>query len=265
MARDDARMTFTEHLAELRLRIIRSGIALVIGCVVCYAFSDQIFELIAYPLQPVGGLLPAATSNPEAAPPDSAAIQWSAMNFLEPVMVKLRLTLYAGALLALPFIVYQICAFIFPGLTPGERKIAKFLLFGSSTLAVFGVLVAYFGVFPLVLPYLMQWMPEGVIMQLRMNENISLILMLLLGFAVAFQFPLVVLALVYVDLLSPETLRKYRKIAIVGIAVLSMVLTPPDPLSWVIMMAPLVILYELSIWSSYAVVRKRKTPVTATS
>jgi len=139
--------------------------------------------------------------------------------------------------------------------------VVQILITGCSILAIIGVGVAYFGVFPLVLPYLLQWVPDWVQVNLRLNETLSIIAFLLLGFSVAFQFPMAVLVLVYIGLLTPQTLKKYRKLAIIGMSIISAVLTPPDPFSMLIMLAPLVCLYESSIWLSYLVIlRKRRTP-----
>jgi sec-independent protein translocase protein TatC len=105
---------------------------------------------------------------------------------------------------------------------------------------------------------LLQWAPEGIEITLRMNENVSLLIKGYMAFAIAFQFPMVVLVLVYLDLLSPATLRQYRKFAVVGIAFLSALFTPPEPISMIIMMVPLYLLYEISIWASYLVIRRRE-------
>jgi len=263
-------MTFTEHLGELRIRIIRSGIAVIIGFIFCYIFSNQIFIILSRPLTPLktAGVITEKPETPEAKPGDGTQTpgnkrpppQWTVLNPLEPFLVKIKLAGYAGVLLAFPYILYQLCAFVFPGLTAKERTMAGYLIFGSSGFGVFGVLIAYFGVFPLVLPYLMAWVPENVTFQLRMSETVSMILLALAGFAVAFQFPMVVLVLVYLGLLSPETLKHYRRPAIIVLAVAAAVLTPPDPISMMIMLIPLLFLYEISIWMSYLVVRKRNKP-----
>lgn len=265
---DEARMTFTEHLGELRTRIIRAGIAVLVGFVVCYIFSNQIFEILRRPLmqletagvvkyQPdaAEGTAPSAEQGPEK---KESRAQWTILNPIEPFLVKVRLAMYIGLVIALPVVVYQLCAFIFPGLTPTERKAARFLLGGCAFFVVFGIAVAYFGVFPLVVPYLSQWAPEGVVIQYRMNETVTMVLLFLAGFAVAFQFPMAVLVLVYLGLLTPATLKQYRRPAIVGLAVIAMILTPPEPISMTIMLVPLVILYEMSIWMSYIVLRRSK-------
>jgi len=271
VSNDEARMTFTEHLAELRTRIIRSMIAIAVSFAICYALSNYIFNVIAWPLSPLqqaGLLKPGPAPAPGETPHTSTAhqppnAQWTVLNPLEPFLVKLKLAAYASVLLALPFIIYQLCAFVFPGLKPGERKMVQFLLFGCAGFGLLGAGVAYFGVFPLVLPYLMQWVPEGVQFQFRMSETVMQIILGLLGFAVAFQFPMVSLALVYLGLLTPAGLKRYRRLAIVVLAGAAAVLTPPDPISMMIMLIPMMLLYELSIWLSYAVYRRRHGGKTA--
>lgn len=266
MSTDEARMTFTEHLAELRTRIIRSMISIVVAFIFCYALSNQIFMLIAWPLAPLheaGIVTPVQPPEPGATSAETPAhqtpkAQWTVLNPLEPIMVKIKLAAYASVLIALPFIMYQLCAFIFPGLKPNERRMVQFLLFGCAGFALLGVVVAYFGVLPLLLPYLMQWVPEGVQFQFRMSETITQILLGLFGFAVAFQFPMVSLALVYLGLLTPETLKRFRRLAIVVLAIAAALLTPPDPISMMIMLIPMIILYEISIWISYSVYRRRQ-------
>lgn len=263
---DEARMTFTEHLAELRMRIIRSGVALLIGMAVCFIFYERIFAILAYPLRGLEEqqILVRENENSEPLVGNSKEKLWLILNPLEPFLVNLKLAAVGGIVLALPYVLFQMCAFVFPGLKPTERKAVRILLFGCSILVVLGVGLAYFGVFPLVLPYLMQYAPEGVEFKLRMNETLTLILKGLAGFAVAFQFPMVVFVLVYLGLLDPATLKRYRRVAVVGLALISALLTPPDVASMLLMLGPLVLLYEASIWISYVIVwRRKKRPAPA--
>lgn len=273
MTEDETRMTFTEHLGELRDRLIRSMIALVVCVFICFAASGPIQYVLAAPLLPLvpaaaSGVSPEGTVAPETAPPAIAPgtvpavkppreFHWTVLNPFEAIKVKLKIATYGGLVLAFPFILWQLCAFIFPGLKPNERKLAKILFGGCGALGILGVVVAYLGVFPLILPYLMEYTPEWVSVQLRLDETLALIVKGLAGFAVAFQFPMVVLTLVYMDLLNPETLRKHRRVVIVGLSVAAAFLTPPDPLSMMIMLVPLVLLYEASIWASYLLIRRK--------
>lgn len=288
MTDNEARMTFTEHLAELRVRIIRSAVAIAIGFIICYIFSNAIFDVVSGPLAPQGSaqitsatppldvdgkpILPATPPGPEPASPSPSdgkpepgapaapnapaptPVRWFAGNPLEAFLVRLKLAGYGGLVLASPFLIYQICAFVFPGLTPREKKAATFLLSGSSLLGLAGVFTAYFGVFPLIMPYLGSFLPKGVDLQFRMGETVAMILLGMLGFAVAFQFPIVVMVLVFLDLLHPDTLRKYRRVAIPVMAIGAAILTPPDPISMMIMLIPLMLLYEVSIWLSYLMI-----------
>lgn len=269
---DEARMTFIEHLAELRIRIIRSCTAVVVAFLLCYAVSNQLFDVVRYPLSALekakqqvittDPAKPGEEAKPLPKEDEGAQAEWVALTPLEPFYVKLKLAAFAGLVLASPFIVYQICAFIFPGLKPSERRLAKILLVGCSSFGAFGVIVAYFLVMPMIVPYLIQWTPPGVINQLRMKDTMDFIMIFLAGFALAFQFPMVVLALVTLDLLDPATLKKQRRLAIVILAVAAAVLTPPDPGSMLMMLIPLMGLYELSIWMSYIVIRRKKAAAT---
>ena len=279
MVDNEARMTFTEHLAELRARIIRSLFALGFGVIFCYVISDQLIVLLASPLAPLGesGILttPQAGQEPSQGAPSGQPtgsrenppipssqpvrqVEWTVLNPIEFVIVKFKVAGYGGFLFALPFAIWQFCAFVFPGLLPHEKRVLKILIFGCSILAVVGVSVAYFGVFPLVLPYLLEWTLPFIKTQLRLNETLDIIIKLMAAFAIAFQFPMAVLILVYMDLLTPQKLREFRKFAIVGMAIASAALTPPDVFSMIVMLAPLLLLYEASIIFSYLVVRRRK-------
>ncbi len=278
---DEKRMTFTEHLAELRTRIIRSGICLLVCMIICYILSNYILQVLAYPLMPLAekGIIQTApdskslpdgeqTAIPDAgqtAEPVKRSVKpvWTVLNPLEIIFVQLKIAAYMGFLLAFPFLAWQVCAFIFPGLRENERRVVKVLVFGCSGLALVGVAVAYFGVLPLVLPYMMLMVPEGWQIQLRANETISMILLFMAGFAVAFQFPMAVMILVYMGFLTPSVLKKNRKFVFVIIAVIAAVLTPPDPVSMMIMMLPLFVMYEVSIWLSYLVIRRKKQAAAA--
>jgi sec-independent protein translocase protein TatC len=254
----EGRMTFTAHLGELRMRMIRSFIAAFVGLVVCYFFSNGIIEFLSQPLRGLPTAVPAGgTPDPGQAVHESGGVSWTVLSPMEPFIVKLKIAAYGGIFVALPYILYQICAFIFPGLTLTERRAVRFMLFGSSILAVCGSALAYWLIFPYVLPMIISLVPAFVHVQLRLNETLSIILKGIAGFGLAFQMPMVILVLVFLGILTPATLQAYRKIAIVIIFVVAAILTPPDPVSMMLMAIPLLGLYELSVWISYAIVRRR--------
>jgi len=278
---DDVRMSFTEHLGELRIRLIRASFALVASIFICYLVSNYVIKVLAYPLTPLveHGLVvdsvvesEISTDDPTAGVDDQTPAPtpiattsprrpvFTVFNPLEFILVKVKIAVYCGVLLAFPFILWQVCAFIFPGLHPNERQAAKILIFGCSFLALSGVLVAYLGVLPLVMPYLLVLVPADFVAvdQLRLNETIKIIGLVITAFAVAFQFPMAVLILVYLGILSPQTLKRSRKVALIIMSVISALLTPADPISMIIMLVPLVLLYEISILLSYVVVWRKK-------
>ncbi len=265
-------MTFTAHLGELRNRMLYCVAALIMLFLVCYGFSDYIIKAVASPLLDTGapagetGVAPVAPVAPETAgsvPAETGEqepepIEWVTLTPFENIFVRLRFSAYGALVIAFPFIVYQICAFVFPGLKPNERKIVQFALYGCAALSVAGAAVAFFLVIPTVLQYLMQFTPSFVNPQFRLSETLSVILRLVLVFALVFQFPMVVLVLVYMGLLTPEALKRNRRVAIIGMFVAAALLTPPDPFTMLLMALPMLLLYEFSIFVSYAVVRRKE-------
>lgn len=265
MSEDEKRMTFTEHLSELRIRIIHCMVAVVVGALICYGFSNTILDRLTAPMTKQSEwvkhlLATSGTADPAATPQDTSMHVFSPM---EPVLLKLKVAGYGGLLLVFPYVVYQIGAFVFPGLKPREKRVVKLIIFGGGFLAAAGVMVAYFMVLPFILPFLASWLPPGWQQQFRASETLSTIVILLAGFAIAFQYPMAVLAMVYLDLLSPDTLRTYRRPAIVGLTLAAALLTPPDPFSILFLLGPLVVLYEGTIWLSYLMLRKRRAAQSA--
>ena len=235
---DAARMTFTGHLGELRTRMVRCCLLLAGIAIAGYLGSERIIEAIKTPL-------------------DNEGIEWVSLSMIEPMLVRFKIAFYTAIVVGLPYMVYQICAFVFPGLRPKERRVVKFALFSSAILGTFGMLTAFFGVFPFILPYLMMMAPDFLITQLQYSVTVTHIFKGIMGFAIAFQFPIVVLVFVYLGVLSPQNLKDYRKAAIVGIFIGCAVLTPPDPITMCLMAAPLLVLYEISIRASYMIYKPK--------
>jgi len=264
---DDKRMSFTEHLGELRVRLIRISAALLITFLLGWVASGSLVKLLQYPIDAGTASYNAwvessspkdADGKPIVDQTKMSHVEWQILSPQESFIVQLRLAMYFAVLCSFPVLVYQICAFIFPGLTTKERGAVLTILGGSSLLAVGGTVTGYFGVLPFVMPYLLNYVPEGININLQLSTTISFVLILIAGFGVAFQFPMFVLAAVFLNLVSVETLTKYRRIAVVVIAIVSAILTPPDPISMSIMMLPLVLLYEASIIIARIVTWRRK-------
>lgn len=188
----------------------------------------------------------------------NAGGQWTILSPLEWFFVKLKLAAYFGFGLSMPFVLWQACGFVFPGLKANERRLVRLLLAGCGFFAILGVAMSYSLIFPMVLPYLLEWTPPEVFVSFRMNETVDLILKGLVAFGLAFQMPMVVLIFVWLDLVTPAMLTQYRRVAIVIMAVAAALLTPPDPVSLMMMLTPLWLLYELSIIMARIVAFRRK-------
>jgi sec-independent protein translocase protein TatC len=234
----EARMTFTQHLGELRARLLRSCGVVGVAFFGAWFLSNSLIKLLQWPLLGLD-------------------ITWTTLNPLEAFIVKLKVSLYGSIVVTLPYLLFELCAFIFPGLTAKERQAAKIMIAGCAVLGMAGASLAYWGVFPIVLPYVSQLTPDTVETQLRLNETIGLIFKGLLGFTMAFQFPMVVLVLVFLGILTPSALKAHRKIAILLIFVVAALLTPPDPISMMLLAVPLTVLYELSILGANVIVARK--------
>lgn len=236
---DDKRMTFTEHLGELRVRLIRVVVGIAVVFTLCLIFWQQLFNVLSHPLV-------------------STQVEWISIKPMESMSVAFRLAGTCAVFFCAPHIIYEICAFVFPGLRPKEKKIALYLVLGGCTLAMVGAAVAYFLVSPQLIGLMTDWTPAIVKQQLQMSDTIDFEVFLLLAFAAAFQFPMIVLILVYLGVLSRDTLKKYRRHAIVLLSIAAAAITPTtDPISFLAMWAPLVIMYEACIWIAFVVEPKQ--------
>jgi len=219
-------MPVIEHLAELRLRLIISAGALLVAASFCFAQIDFIRGLLSAPLDSVKLIY---LSPPEA------------------FMANLRLALISGFILSLPVLIYELSAFIFPGLYRHEKILFAVVLLGIIILFTGGILFAYYVVFPFAIDFFLQFAAERLEPRFTISEYISFILSFHLAFGVVFQLPLLTWALGKIGLLTSEFLRRYRKVAILIMLVLAAAITPPDVISQLAMVGPLVLLYEMGI------------------
>ncbi|MBN2467288.1 MAG: twin-arginine translocase subunit TatC [Deltaproteobacteria bacterium] len=227
----DEKIPFTEHLEELRKRIIICFIAIGIGFAVCYSFAERIYLVLAKPLQ-------------QALPSDSSLIFTSPT---EAFLTYLKTAFISGLFLAIPVILYQIWKFVAPGLYKNEAKYVVPFVISSSILFIGGALFGYLIVFPLGFKFLMSFTSESILALPSMREYFNFVTKLLLAFGLVFETPIFILFLTRMNIVTHQMLSRQRKYFILVAFVLGAVLTPPDVVTQTLMAVPLVILYELSV------------------
>ena len=237
---ESSQMSFLEHLEELRWRLIKSIISILLGGMISFLFIDEILQFL---ISPIKGL---------SSPPDLQVLKVQGM-----FMIKWGVALLGGIVLSIPVLTYQLAKFIGPGLHKNEKKIMFPLVFFSYLAFLIGVVFA----FVVLIPYSLNFFTSMGMVEVNNNFSInyyfSFITMLLLGSGVIFELPIVVFILSSIGILTPAFMRYYRRHAIVFILFLSAFITPPDPISLIFMSIPLAILYEISIAVSWMVNRKK--------
>ena len=235
-----------EHLVDLRRCIVRSLWIILIGFVVSFYFSGQIFELIRHPIMPYlpeGGLV---FTHPT-----------------EKFLAYIKVSFLSGAVVTCPLWIYQIWLFIAPGLYKHEKKTAlKFIFFGSI-LFLCGVSFVYEIIFPLAFKYLLTFGNTIDKPMITISEYLSFFIMTTLMFGLAFEMPLILVVLAMMDIIDDKFLREKRRMAIFVLAILAAIITPPDAISMLSMLGPLVLLYEISIFAVTRVTKKRAQEMAA--
>ena len=226
MGHDD-RLTLVEHLDELRTRIIIAAAAFVVAAVLCAWQNHEIFDLLNRPL-------------PEGRSPITLGVT-------EPFFTTLTVSAYAGLLLALPVILYQAYAFLLPAFSPGERRVVLPLMLLAPFLFIAGVAFGYLVVLDRAVDFLLNFNDEQFNIQVRAREYYTFVVLTLMAMGLVFQVPLAILAVTRLGIMSPAQLRANRRYAILAIAVLAALLPTVDPVTMLIEMVPLILLFELSI------------------
>ncbi len=233
--------TLISHLLELRQRLLRSVVAVLVVFVPLAFFANELFSLVAHPLV-------------ERLPEGTSII---ATSVIAPFMTPLKLALIMAVFIAMPYILYQAWAFIAPGLYRNEKRFAVPLFISSVVLFYVGVAFAYFVVFPLMFSFLTTTAPEGVKMMTDMSSYLDFTMLLFFAFGLAFEVPVATVLLVATGLVKVETLKKNRGYVILGIFVVAAFLTPPDAISQSFMAVPMYLLYEIGIFFSRVVMKRR--------
>ncbi|CAE6949431.1 MULTISPECIES: twin-arginine translocase subunit TatC [Pseudomonas] len=234
MSRDsqsDQEMPLISHLTELRTRVLRSVVAVLLLFAGLFYFSQDIYALVAAPLR---AYLPAGAT-------------MIATGVASPFLTPFKLTLMVALFLSMPIILQQIWGFIAPGLYKHEKRIAVPLLISSIFLFYGGMAFAYFVVFPIMFGFFASVTPEGVEMMTDIGQYLDFVLTLFFAFGVAFEIPVATFLLIWVGIIEVETLRKSRPYVIVGCFAIGMVLTPPDIFSQTLLAVPMWMLFETGL------------------
>jgi len=223
--------SFLSHLIELRQRLVRSAIAVVVVFLALSPFMRDIFSILSAPLMNV---LPEGT-------------KLIATGVITPFMVPLKLTLFVAFLLALPYVLYQAWAFVAPGLYLHERRLAAPIIASSMAMFALGMAYCYYFVFGIVFRFIAGFAPSSVNVAPDIEAYFSFVLGLFLAFGLTFEVPIVVVLLARFGIADVERLRAARPYVIVGAFILAAIFTPPDVISQLMLAVPLCLLYEVGI------------------
>lgn len=222
--------TLLSHLVELRSRLLKIAAAIVVVFVVLLPFSRKIFSLVSEPLRDVL--------------PGNAMI---ATAVASPLLTPFKLTFFAALFIAMPIVLYQVWAFVAPGLYRKEKRFAVPLLASSIVLFYLGIAFAYFVVFPIMFNFFTSIAPEGVEVQTDIAQFLDFVTTIVFAFGLAFEVPIATVLIVWTGLVSIDKLRSARPYVFLGAFVVGMFLTPPDVFSQTLLAVPVYLLYELGI------------------
>jgi sec-independent protein translocase protein TatC len=240
---DEGRMTFLEHLEELRSRLIRVVLAMVVGFIVCIAFGERLFNLLA---SPITALLPQGSTLIFTSLPD-------------PFFMYLKVAFVAGIFLVLPIIVYELWRFVRPGLLEHERGMAMPFIVAAVLLFYMGAAFAYFVVFPAAFKFFLGYQTEVLKPMIAIKEYVSLVMLLMLAFGAVFETPIVIVFLGLLGIVDSGMLKRGRRYFIVLAFIIAAILTPtPDVINQTLMAIPMLIFYEVGIFVLGFFERKRK-------
>jgi sec-independent protein translocase protein TatC len=233
----DASGRLLDHLIELRTRLLRAVAGLVLVFVALLPFANRLYALLAMPLLdklPKGG-------------------QLIATEVASPFFAPLKLAFFVALVIAMPWLLYQLWAFVAPGLYKRERRLALPLLASALVLFYAGCAFAYFVVLPAVFTFLNKVTPVGVTMMTDISNYLDFVLVIFLAFGASFELPVALVILALLGWVTPKQLREWRGYAIVAIFVLAAVITPPDVVSQMLLALPMILLYEAGIIAASAV------------
>ncbi len=227
----DQELSLIDHLLELRNRLIRAVAAIAVVMIAMVPFARQLYSIVSEPL---------VSRLPEGA-------SMIAIDVASPFFAPFKLVLILALLVAMPYVIYQVWAFVAPGLYQHEKRIAKPLLGAATVLFYLGCLFAYFIVMPVVFGFITKIAPEGVEVMTDINRYLDFVLVMFLAFGLSFEVPVVTVVLVAIGVVTPDGLAKARGYVVVGVFFVAMLITPPDMISQTLLALPVWALYELGI------------------
>jgi sec-independent protein translocase protein TatC len=240
-AETDQEMPLVAHLTELRTRLLRCVVTILLIFAGLFYFAQDIYALVAAPLR--------------AYLPEGATM--IATGVASPFLTPFKLTMMVSLFLSIPVVLQQIWGFIAPGLYQQEKRIAIPLLISSILLFYAGMAFAYFVVFPLVFGFFASVTPEGVAMMTDIGQYLDFVLTLFFAFGVAFEIPVATFLLIWVGIVDVQTLRNSRPYVIVGCFAVGMLLTPPDVFSQTLLAVPMWLLFEAGLFFG-AMIKKQE-------
>ena len=243
----DTNMPLVAHLTELRTRLLRCVVAVLVIFAGLFYFAQDIYALVAAPLR--------------AYLPEGATM--IATGVASPFLTPFKLTMVVSLFLSMPVILQQIWGFIAPGLYKHEKRIAVPLLIASVFLFYAGMAFAYFVVFPIMFGFFASVTPQGVEMMTDIGQYLDFVLTLFFAFGVAFEIPVATFLLVWIGLVNVATLRKSRPYVIVGCFLVGMLLTPPDVFSQTLLAIPMWFLFEVGVLFGSLIQKERETKTAA--
>jgi sec-independent protein translocase protein TatC len=239
---EDKELSFLQHLVELRSRLLKACLAVLVVLIALIPFSRQLYEALAAPMM---AQLPEGSS-------------MIAIDVASPFLTPFKLTLLIAFMVAIPVVLYQLWAFVAPALFKHEKRLAKPLLASSILLFYSGCAFAYFAVFPLVFGFLTSVAPEGVAVMTDISKYLDFVITLFLAFGITFEVPIATIILVATGITTPEKLAGWRPYIVVGAFAVGMVLTPPDVISQTLLALPMWILFEVGIIFSRILIKDKE-------
>jgi sec-independent protein translocase protein TatC len=250
-------MTLTEHLAELRMRIIRAGLAVLVGAIIVIAFYDTILGWMLQPYSDLCARKPAAYCG-GSFNEETGEVTLFTLDPIEGLSTRLRVAFYGGMVLAMPIVLWQVWKFVVPALHKNERRYALGFVLSSVALFLLGGFIA-FTTLERALEFLISWAGDDVNPAFRVESYIRLVTLMCVAFGIGFTIPVMLVFLELLEVLSPQTLLGVWRYALVGTFVVAAAITPSgDPISLLALSVPMIVLYFLAILIGYVVQRRRR-------